>query len=250
MKCAVSDFDRTFYVDSRVSSRNLEAVRAWQAAGNWFVIATGRNEASLRQLLDEYGVKPDALILNNGAVILDREWRELFCKPIVKETAMEVLRYLHGLDGDGSGVSLRHYKVNVLSGAGTTTQKTCSGDLTIDEAGDLEEIVQIHRRRPDEVYIRELCRDLNARFSDISAYANVCNADIVAHGVDKSAAVGWLARWAGGFDEILTIGDSANDVRMIREYGGATLKSAALSVQALAMRVVEDVAEFLEMGEL
>ena len=90
MKCAVSDFDRTFYVDSRVSPRNLEAVRAWQAAGNWFVIATGRNEASLRQLLDEYGVKPDALILNNGAVILDREWRELFCKPIVKETAMEL----------------------------------------------------------------------------------------------------------------------------------------------------------------
>ena len=154
MKCAVSDFDRTFYVDSRVSPRNLEAVRAWQSAGNWFVIATGRNEASLRQLLDEYGVKPDALILNNGAVILDREWRELFCKPIGKETAMEVLRYLHGLDGDGSGVSLRHYKVNVLSGAGTTTQKPCSGDLTIDEAGGLEEIVQIHRRRPDEAYIR------------------------------------------------------------------------------------------------
>ena len=55
MKCAVSDFDRTFYVDSRVSPRNLEAVRAWQAAGNWFVIATGRNEASLRELLDDAG---------------------------------------------------------------------------------------------------------------------------------------------------------------------------------------------------
>ena len=90
MKCAVSDFDRTFYVDSRVSPRNLEAVRAWQAAGNWFVIATGRNEASLRQLLDEYGVKPDALILNNGAVILDREGRELFFKPIEKRTAEEM----------------------------------------------------------------------------------------------------------------------------------------------------------------
>ncbi len=247
MKCAVSDFDRTFYVDSRISSRNLEAVRAWQAAGNWFVIATGRNEASLRELLDEYGVKPDALILNNGAVILDREWRELFCKPIEKQEAIRVLRYLHGLDGDGSGVSLRHYKVNVLSENGTTTQKPCGGDLTIDEADSLEEIVQIHRRRPDEAYIRALCRDLNGRFPSISAYANVCNADIVAHGVDKSAAVGWLARRTGGFDEILTIGDSANDVRMIREYGGATLKSAALSVQAVAARVVEDVAEFLEL---
>lgn len=248
MKCAVSDFDRTFYVDSKISARNLEAVRAWQGEGNWFVIATGRNEASIRQMLDQYGVKPDALILNNGAVILDREWRELFCKPIDKEAAREVLLYLHGLDDDGSGVSLRRYKVNVLSGAGTTTQKPCGGELTIDGIDGLEEIVQIHRRRPDEAYIRALCRDVNDRFPAVSAYANVCNADIVAHGVDKSAAIGWLARRQNGFDEILVIGDSANDVRMIREYGGATLKSAALSVQAVAARVVEDVAEFLGVG--
>lgn len=246
MKCAVSDFDRTFYVDGAVSRRNLEAVGAWQAAGHWFVIATGRNEASIRSALSKYGVKPDALILNNGAVILDREGRELFFKPIEKRTAEAVLRFLHERDDDGSGVSMRSRKVNVLSRAGTTTQKPCSGDFAIGEAGGLTEIVQIHRRRQDEAYIRELCRELNGRFPGISAYANVCNADVVAFGVDKSAAVGWLDR-REHFDEIRVIGDSANDVRMIRAYGGATLKSAAPSVQAVAKRVVADVAEILAL---
>ena len=77
MKCAVSDFDRTFSMDGAVSRENREAVRRWQQAGHWFVIATGRNEASLRKKLaedPELGeVRPDVLILNNGALILDRE---------------------------------------------------------------------------------------------------------------------------------------------------------------------------------
>ena len=53
MKCAVSDFDRTFSMDGAVSRENREAVRRWQQAGHWFVIATGRNEASLRKKLAE-----------------------------------------------------------------------------------------------------------------------------------------------------------------------------------------------------
>lgn len=247
MKCAVSDFDRTLYVNSSISERNLNALKAWQEAGNWFVLATGRNESSIRVLLDEYGVQPDALILNNGALILDREWRELFCRTIGKETVMEILAYLHEIDDDGSGVSMRKRKVNVLSKAGTTTQKTCDGQITMQEADCLDEVVQIHRRKFDEEKIDALCRDLNTRFPGISAYANVCNADIVAHGVDKSAAIDWLARYEGGFDEIRVIGDSANDVRMIREYQGATLHSASLAVQAIAEYVVADVAEYLEM---
>lgn len=245
MKCAVSDFDRTLYVDSTISQRNLEAVKAWQEAGNWFVIATGRNGVSLRELLEEYRVKPDALILNNGALILDRDWRELFCRFIGKDEAVKVLMYLYEQNDDGCGISLRHRKVNVLSGAGTTTQKPCGGNLTMEEIDSLEEILQIHHRRLDEAYTANLCRDLNMRFPAISAYANICNTDIVARGVDKSAAIAWLEKYQGGFDEILVIGDSANDVGMIREYGGATLKSAAASVQAVAGRVVEDVAEYL-----
>lgn len=39
MKCAVSDFDRTLYVNGAVSERNIEAVKQWQRKGNLFFIA-------------------------------------------------------------------------------------------------------------------------------------------------------------------------------------------------------------------
>ena len=55
MKCAVSDFDRTLYVEGRVSERNIRAVRQWQRDGNLFFIATGRNRASIEEQLEPFG---------------------------------------------------------------------------------------------------------------------------------------------------------------------------------------------------
>lgn len=246
MKCAVSDFDRTLYVNETVSEENIRAVRAWQQAGHWFVIATGRNETSVREKLERYGICPDALILNNGAVIRDAEGKELFCRLLKDEAARRVLRYLHGLNDDGSGVSTREKKWNVLSASHTTTQKAGDGTITIDEIEGLSEIVQIHRRRPgDEEGILQLCEEVNRRFPEVSAYANVWNADIVAHGVNKAAAIGWLERYMGGFEEIRVIGDSRNDVEMIRRYRGAAPRHAGAAAREAAAVIVEDVAEYL-----
>ena len=246
MKCAVSDFDRTLYVNESISERNIRAVRTWQQAGNWFVVATGRGEVSVREKLEPCGIRPDALILNNGAIIQDREGRELFCRLLKDELARRVLWYLHGVNDDGSGVSTRKKKWNVLSASDTTTQKPGDGVITIDEIGVLSEVVQIHRRRQgDEAGILRLCEEVNRRFSEVSAYANVCNADIVARGVNKAAAVGWLERYTGGFDEILVIGDSLNDVEMIRRYHGAAPRHAGAAVREAAAVIVEDVAEYL-----
>ena len=247
LKCAVSDFDRTLYIDGCISPENLEAIREWQEAGNLFIIATGRNETSIRGFLEKYSLKPDALILNNGALILDGTGEELFCRTIDDAAAKEVLRFLHGLGEEGSGVSMRRAKVNVLSGSGITTQKPCKEQVFIDQIDGLKEILQIHRRRQDKVWIRELCARLNARFPLISAYANVWNGDIVAKGVNKSAAVDLVSRHWGGFDEIRVIGDSANDIQMIRDYGGAALRRADPEVRAAAAMIVEDVAEYLSM---
>lgn len=246
MKCAVSDFDRTLYVNETISEKNRRAVRAWQQAGNWFVLATGRGGASVREKLEPYKIYPDILILNNGAIIRDREGKELFCQLMKDELVRQILRYLHGINDDGSGVSTRTKKWNVLSASHTTTQKPGDGVITIDEIDVLSEVVQIHRRRKgDEEGILRLCEEVNRRFPEVSAYANVWNADIVARGVNKAAAVGWLERYAGGFDEILVIGDSLNDVEMIRRYHGAAPCHAGAAAREAAAVIVEDVAEYL-----
>ena len=97
------------------------------------------------------------------------------------------------------------------------------------------------------LWIKELCARLNAMFPLISAYANVWNGDIVAKGVNKSAAVDWIVRLWGGFDEIRVIGDSANDLQMIKDYGGAAMQQADPEVRAAAAMVVRAVADYLTM---
>lgn len=245
MKCVVSDFDRTLYVNGRISLENLTAIRTWQEKGNWFVIATGRNASSIQGLLKKYGVKADALILNNGAVLLDRGGKEEFCSVIPEKQAIEVIRYLYELDDDGCGISLRNSKYNLLSKAHRTTQKNCDSEITIDQIDTLEDIVQIHCRKLDKDKIKALCEELNARFPFIQAYANVWNADIVAAGINKSSAIGWLSKKQGGFDEIRVVGDSANDIQMIRDYRGAAMATADIEIQAAADRTVKEVAELL-----
>lgn len=246
MKCAVSDFDRTLYVDGTVSERNVKAVKRWQRDGNLFYIATGRNRASIEEQLKPFDLKPDGLILNNGAAIMDKEGKLLFCRTIERDTALEILRFLHGLDEDGSGVSMICKKINVLSSSGTTTQKPCAGVCTIDQICALQPILQIHRRRKDEVYIRRLCEQINERFAEVSAFPNVWNADIVARGVDKAAAVHWILNQNPAIREVRVMGDSENDVGMIREFHGAAPVWASQEVRRTAAGVLEDVSELLE----
>ena len=73
MKCAVSDFDRTLYVERMIGEEDKNAVLNWQKSGNLFVIATGRNLGTIKPIFESYGFSPDFWILNNGAMIADRD---------------------------------------------------------------------------------------------------------------------------------------------------------------------------------
>ena len=84
MKCAVSDFDRTLYVERMISEEDKNAVLNWQKSGNLFVIATGRNLGTIKPIFESYGFSPDLWILNNGAMIADRDGKILFTKLIPK----------------------------------------------------------------------------------------------------------------------------------------------------------------------
>lgn len=247
MRCAVSDFDRTLYVEDRISGTDRRAVEEWQGRGNLFVVATGRDEAALKEKLAAWKVFPDALILNNGALILDGHGRELFCRAMERETALGVLDYFAQADEAGTGVSIRGRKLNVLPRPGApTTQKPCGGEILMEDARCLQGILQLHHRRPDSPEaIREMCRDINRLFPMARAYANVWNADVVAKGIHKAGAIRILEQKLGPFKEIRVIGDSINDLDMIRAYHGTALPWAAPEVLAAAAGVAGSVGEWL-----
>ena len=70
MKIIVSDFDGTLYKDDNILY--LDKINKFVHIGNIFIIATGRNMASLNKTLDKYVINPNFYICNDGALILDQ----------------------------------------------------------------------------------------------------------------------------------------------------------------------------------
>lgn len=87
---------------------------------------------------------------------------------------------------------------------------------------------------------------MEEHFPEVSAYANLWNGDIVAKGVDKAVAVKWLEEHFPQIKQIRCIGDSVNDLGMIRDYQGAVPDAADPEIKKEATQIVKSVAEFLE----
>ena len=75
---------------------------------------------------------------------------------------------------------------------------------------------------------------------------NLWNGDIVARGVDKAVAVKWLKEHFPQIEKIRCIGDSVNDLGMVRAYQGAVPDVADPEIKKEATQIVKSVAEFLE----
>ncbi|MGL5979192.1 MAG: HAD family hydrolase [Erysipelotrichaceae bacterium] len=73
MKLAASDFDGVIHIDHIVSYERVMEIKAWQKAGNQFVLTSWRDGLSLKMLAHLNGIRPDFMFSNHGAVILDRE---------------------------------------------------------------------------------------------------------------------------------------------------------------------------------
>ena len=87
IKLAGYDLDGTLYNQRlRVSPANLQAVRAWAAAGRLTAICSGRMIPRVSALLrDELGVSGYKMCLN-GALVYDQQDRLLAAKPINART--------------------------------------------------------------------------------------------------------------------------------------------------------------------
>lgn len=231
----VSDFDRTLYVNREISRENLSALEDWKRRGNLFVIATGREENILRELLGKYHLTADYLICNNGAEVVDWEGRVLFERTMEEHTVCRIVEEL-----------LREYHTAV-----DVTQK--SGRIQVKDREEPEHsyknVFQLHVRFEDTDRTRAAAERLNLRYEGAEAFANEWNLDIVHRGIDKAGGIEALLKIINWKGKVAVIGDSFNDLCMIERFGGYTLAAADKEVQKKAVSVCRDVAECIKRIE-
>lgn len=234
-------------MDRNITKENLDAVNKWQVEGNLFIITTGRHKKSIIEQMENFSLKPDYYICNNGAVILDKEKNIIFSKCISNQMIEEIIEYICENYENSFEIIEKERTIKIMNNRGIDNHNPT--DIILDRAhiSSIKDVVQLHKKFDKEERVAELVIDLNTKFrSSLAAYANVLNVDIVANGMNKSTGIDFICREISNIDDILVIGDSYNDIEMVQKYNGFTVEHGNEDIKKIARDIFFDVASLLK----
>ena len=229
-KLVAADFDGTLHDSDipSISNENKQAVRDYIRAGGKFIISTGRMYSSIRPHAVELGLKGE-IIAYQGAAIYDIESNELLVHiPIEVDEAVEILRFV-----ESYGIHCQIYYNDVYYSYSEneftdTYSKYCGIPLNLTDM-PLSEYCHKNNFSPTKLMVIA-SKDIMSEFYNRTvekyhgkygfARSSEKFFEITSIKANKGVALDYLSKLYGiDKSEILAIGDSTNDIAMIRYAG-------------------------------
>ena len=193
MKLIASDFDGTIFIDEKIKTEDIKAIRDFQDKGNLFGIVTGRTYHSLFVLI-EGKIDPDFVIANNGSHIFVKNGKEM----------TEILKY--SLDQDKIMDVIDFY------GRKYPTRIFTDEDRAVDKMADLREGEEILSLAIYSDHILE-----NPFQEDFSFHKSIGVIDVINSAVSKQTGIEFIKDFYGFDKEIIAIGDDFNDITFLEQ---------------------------------
>lgn len=226
VKMMVSDMDGTLLNSERkLSAINKAKIRQAVNNGLLFTVATGRMYRAALPYVEQLGLDDIPLITHNGAVIKTTGGKLLAKTCLEPELVAQVIDFAEKLG----------FYVHVYTENDFIYRKSCKESKWYEdavhlkgiEAGDKfkeynQGIAKILIMDMSLVHVKEIMNQLKAKFGDSLHVQNSdpSHVEIAAPGVSKAAA---MLKVAAMYDikqeEIAAIGDSGNDVPMLKAAG-------------------------------
>lgn len=238
MKLFVSDYDMTMYINEYIDDKVFEAIKKLKDKGNIFVIATGRNKFSIFEQIENRDIYFDYLIVNNGALIFDKDRKIIFRESIEENEAYKAIESLYKEFGGTVEIANDEQLISVKSKDGETTAYLeafkISKIINIEEIYSIKNIMQINKWTDNDENSKIVSDFVNNNFKEVKAYGNIRTVDIVSKKVNKANAVEFLLKnKLKSADKILVAGDSNNDIDMIKKYDGYVQINAGEDIKSV-----------------
>lgn len=241
IKLIATDMDDTLLDrDFNISKRNAEAIQMAMDKGVIVMIATGRMYRSARPYALELGLEVP-LVTYNGALVKTAKSGEVFYEnPLPLETARKVLGYCKE-----HSYYIQAYVENELlvkeQNDFSRRYTRISGIPALDVGDELYNLEKAPYKllaMTQEDEFMPVWKDVQARFTgEIEVTSSKdCFLEIMKPGVNKWRAISSVAETYGiAADEIMCLGDSNNDLSMIKNAGiGVAVANAHDNVKELA----------------
>lgn len=236
-----SDFDGTLLrwnLRHHVLPEDIEAIRAFRAAGGLFGLCTGRCRSELLRELPA-AIVPDFFIVSSGALILGAGGEKLREQIIPNDVAQELLTFLQdraivAFQADG-------YLWSPRENAPAHWRRIAS-------TADIPEntIHAISAEFPDLETAHACATEISARFgAAVTPFQNITILDIAPASCSKGAAVAFVKEYLN-IRRMGGIGDSFNDIPLLENADVAfTFPDSPPAVRTCADHLVDSVAQAL-----
>ena len=256
MKIIASDYDGTLRRHHGIDQKDRDAVKKWRENGNLFGIVTGRDQPWINNFINEDKLEVDFLIIYNGTDIYEFDGGQaaLFKRFLGKSDRLyDMLPLILRKDGDYANFITpeREYYVTYNDSLVDLDKHWgyVKNTWVKNEAlKNVREFIQIYTLYKTDTEALEVARNLNDGFSgDVSALVNGSWLNAAPSGVTKASGVREYAKLKSVCKEnIFTIGDSYNDLDMIKEFNGFTLDNGADALKKTARAIYKGVWELID----
>lgn len=251
-KLLVSDFDGTINIKETISKEDIEAIRRFKE-DNAFAIATGRSITSLNSRIKDTGIEYDHCIACNGALLTDEKNRCISRMIIERNTAIDIIGYIRNTEAASYDVSDGiHTSVTLLVDKDEHPYREHYDSLYGSYDGDEKKMIRddtvcqisavFYNNRQAEGFAAYISR----KYKDVTAHVNINDVDVVNKDADKANALEELLK-SEEYQKVYTIGDSLNDLQMIRNHHGFAMKGSDERVKAYARRTVTGIKECIDI---
>lgn len=244
-KLLASDLDGTLVHNGKLDDLNKNMVLKLQSENNLFGVSTGRPYNGVTFLKD-YGIKVDFYVLLNGALILDRELKEIKHERIDYNIVEEL--YEKYSECELFGVD-EGYETSVLVGKNIYGWENIHYRSIKDLKHLRNSLISINFSNKQLKEIENICESINNEYgSYVVSYRNSYFVDIVPKGCSKGIGVEIIAgKYKIDNKNIYTIGDSYNDVSMFNITGNSfAFHHCEEDLKKNAKFIVNNVAECIE----
>lgn len=250
MKLFASDFDGTLYNREKllgIEKEVFDAIREFQKEGNLFGICTGRaKDISFFKKAFQGKLNCDFYILQTGAIILDKDYQELFVKHIDKKVALNIFdRYK------------KSAIINVIAREHSYELQNSKWMKFIRPFRNRKYLIDSHYKidgfsifTVSSNVAKKITDEINHDYGDwAAAYQNKMIVDVVAAGCSKATGIE-LVKELFKPDITFGIGDSYNDIPLLKGVDvGFTFKDAPIAVKDNAKYLVNTFKEAIKKTE-
>lgn len=228
-KILVSDYDGTFYTNFENFFGNLEKVSKFINNGNIFIIATGRNYIDISKLTHYYKIPYTYIICNDGGLIFTGNDKLIYKNDIDGDIAQNIIQYLHNN--------------NLFD----ITYIDTGFDYTKEISNNVNRIII---KDVDREQSKQLLNNIIKNYNQVTGYISDNWINITDKNVNKADAIKYLIQKFGyNKTYVYTIGNTINDVSMIKEFKGACVKNATNDLKNECNNIFDSVSDYIDYIE-